>query len=594
MNFNIGLNLIKFAAAIYIISIFLFFLINSAKRIKLSNRIGMAVFISTVTNTLACVVLFFFTPLNPQTTGKRHYLIYLIVVGVVTYVIKRIFIKFKFQIKIYPLILSWTGFIASMLVLGSHWLIHIFGDVNVDQIVYTLANAEGTDTTNIYTFINNVLIPSILISILFYFILHFIYKINVISLHKRTSRFIQVMMVLLLLIASTTYGLKHFGWSKIVNYFSDSTFIRKNIVNTKDTTVSFSGEKRNLIYIFVESLETSYASKDQGGDQSVNLLKPLMDVDPNSINFSNTQKFGGQQQLPGMDYTAAGIIAQTSGLPLKFGGNYTQDDVRENFGGKQIKNMLPGLKSLGEILKENGYTNYFLMGSTPDFGGRASYLQQHGDYQITGWPQAIQNKWIPSNYAQNWGFEDAKLFKFAKNMLTDISKKDTPFNFSMLTSDTHFPNGYTYGDEKKLTNMQYKNVVFHSSTMIAQFIQWCQQQPWYDNTTIVVSGDHLTMDQRYVNSLDKGYDRTVFNLFMNTGLIAETNKNRQFSNMDMFPTTLVALGAQIENEKQQLGLGVNLFSGEQTMIEKYGYQKTKDQIEQRSKFYIKNLIEGKK
>lgn len=64
--------------------------------------------------------------------------------------------------------------------------------------------------------------------------------------------------------------------------------------------------------------------------------------------------------------------------------------------------------------------------------------------------------------------------------------------------------------------------------------------------------------------------------------------------MDMFPTTLVALGAQIENDKQQLGLGVNLFSGEKTMIEKYGYQKTKDQIEQRSKFYIKNLIEGKK
>ena len=256
--------------------------------------------------------------------------------------------------------------------------------------------------------------------------------------------------------------------------------------------------------------------------------------------------------------------------------------------------MLPGIKSLGEILKENGYTNYFLMGSYPDFGGRASYLKQHGDYHITGWFDAIQNKWLPKGYAQNWGFEDAKLFQFAKNMLTDISKKDTPFNFSMLTADTHFPNGYTYGDEKKVTNMQYKNVVFHSSTMIAQFIQWCQQQPWYDNTTIVISGDHLTMDQRYINSLDKGYDRTVFNLFMNTGLIAETNKNRQFSNMDMFPTTLVALGAQIENDKQQLGLGVNLFSGEKTMIEKYGYQKTKDQIEQRSKFYIKNLIEGKK
>lgn len=317
----------------------------------------MAIFISTVTNSLACVVLFFLTPLNPQTTGKKHYLVYLIIVGLFTYLIRSIFIKYKFKIKIYPLILSWTGFVASMLVLGSNWVIHIFGDINVDQIVYTLANAEGTDTTNIYTFINNVLIPSILISILFYFILHFIYKINVISFPKWTSRFIQVMMVLLLLIASTTYGLKHFGWSKIVNYFSDSTFIRKNIVNAKDTTVSFSGEKRNLIYIFVESLETSYASKDKGGDQNFNLLQPLMDVDPNSINFSNTEKYGGQQQLPGMDYTAAGIIAQTSGLPLKFGGNYTQEDLRENASGKKINNMLPGIKSLGEILKENGYTN---------------------------------------------------------------------------------------------------------------------------------------------------------------------------------------------------------------------------------------------
>ncbi|MGB4825091.1 MAG: LTA synthase family protein [Leuconostoc mesenteroides] len=396
-----------------------------------------------------------------------------------------------------------------------------------------------------------------------------------------------------MLFLSLFYAFSYFGWSKIANYFSDSTFIEENIVNTKKVNISFPNQKRNLIYIYVESLETSFAGRDQGGDQSVSLLQPLIDVDPSAINFSNTALYGGQRQLPGMDYTAAGIIAQTAGLPLKFGGNYTQDQLNGDFSGIKIANMLPGLTSLGEILKQNGYTNYFLMGSTPNFGGRASYLEQHGDYQITGWPQAIQNGWLPNDYAENWGFEDRKLFEFAQNMLTDIAQEDKPFNFSLLTSDTHFPDGYVYGDEEKITDMQYKNVVFHSSAMVAEFIRWCQEQSWYDNTTIIVTGDHLTMDQRYVKSLDKNYTRTVFNLFLNTGLTTTFDKNRQFSNMDMFPTTLAAIGGKINSQEDQLGLGVNLFSGKKTMIEKYGYSETKKQLEQRSKFYIKQIIEGK-
>lgn len=544
MNLNIGLNLIKYAVVVYFASILLYMLPDITGRQKWLTRFGMSVFLSTVINSLACATLFLFTPLNPQTTGKIHYLLYLSIIVLLIFWSRSLLVKLNFRVKVYPLLFSWTVFVASILILGVHWLIKSFGDVNLDQIVYTLANAEGTDTTNVYTFIAGVLTPSLAFA----------------------------------------------G----VSYFSDSTFIEENMVNTKKVNISFPNQKRNLIYIFVESLETSFADRDQGGDQSVNLLQPLMDVDPSAINFSNTALYGGQRQLPGMDYTVAGIIAQTAGLPLKFGGNYTQDQLNGDFSGTQIANMLPGLTSLGEILKQNGYTNYFLMGSTPNFGGRASYLEQHGDYQITGWPQAIQNGWLPEDYAENWGFEDRKLFEFAENMLTDIAQEDKLFNFSLLTSDTHFPDGYVYGDEEEVTDMQYKNVVFHSSAMVAEFIRWCQEQSWYDNTTIVVTGDHLTMDQGYVKSLDKNYTRTVFNLFLNTGLTTTFDKNRQFSNMDMFPTTLAAIGGKINSQEEQLGLGVNLFSGQKTMIEKYGYSETKKQLEQRSKFYIKQIIEGKK
>jgi phosphoglycerol transferase len=40
--------------------------------------------------------------------------------------------------------------------------------------------------------------------------------------------------------------------------------------------------------------------------------------------------------------------------------------------------------------------------------------------------------------------------------------------------------------------------------------------------------------------------------------------------MDMFPTTLAALGVEIEGDK--LGIGVNLFSDKQTLAEKYGIE----------------------
>ena len=51
----------------------------------------------------------------------------------------------------------------------------------------------------------------------------------------------------------------------------------------------------------------------------------------------------------------------------------------------------------------------------------------------------------------------------------------------------------------------------------------------------------------------------------------------------MFPTTLAALGAQIEGDR--LALGTNLFSSEETLEEKYGYDEVNDHLRQKSYFY---------
>ena len=122
---------------------------------------------------------------------------------------------------------------------------------------------------------------------------------------------------------------------------------------------------------------------------------------------------------------------------------------------------------------------------------------------------------------------------------------------------------------------------------IIDFVNWVKEQEFYDNTTIIIAGDHLTMQADFFDNADFE-NRTVFNLFINSPLEDSNSKNRLFTTMDLYPTTLASLGVKIEGEK--LGLGVNLYSGEQTIIEKYGRKKVNDEISKVSKFYNEKIL----
>ena len=87
---------------------------------------------------------------------------------------------------------------------------------------------------------------------------------------------------------------------------------------------------------------------------------------------------------------------------------------------------------------------------------------------------------------------------------------------------------------------------------------------------------------------DENYERTVYNLFINSAVNTNDIYNRQFSTLDLFPTTLASLGVEIEGNK--LALGTNLFSGEDTLIEKYGYEKVNEEFKLKSTFYNNKFI----
>lgn len=67
---------------------------------------------------------------------------------------------------------------------------------------------------------------------------------------------------------------------------------------------------------------------------------------------------------------------------------------------------------------------------------------------------------------------------------------------------------------------------------------------FYDNTTIVISGDHLTMDSGYIdrNGASNFDRRTYFTVINGDAVNEKTNVAREYTTLDLFPTTVAALG----------------------------------------------------
>lgn len=327
-------------------------------------------------------------------------------------------------------------------------------------------------------------------------------------------------------------------------------------------------------------MENSYSDKKNGGLNNKNLIPTLSKLTKENTSFSNTKHQGGALPLNGTAWTAAAMVGQTSGLPLKI--NTSSNGIID------LNNFFPNTKTLGDILEENGYNNYLQLGSDSSYGCRDKYFEQHGNYKIFDLNTAIEKKEMTEEDIVWWGFDDNDLFERAKKHLTTISKNKAPFNYTMLTVDTHFEDGYLADTCKKEYDNQYSNVISCSDAKIKDFLNWLKKQDFYDNTVIILTGDHLSMDADYFEKIPVDYERTVYNVIINSEQKAKRTTNRKFSTLDIFPTTLASLGAEIEGER--LALGTNLYSSKKTLIEEKGYKYVTKELDKRSSFYNNNVL----
>ena len=481
------------------------------------------------------------------------------------------------------LLLFFYCLVIMLIIFALRWSFIRFEFSNFDEVLFQLTTSISTvESSVLKSLVIDCFLPTIVGSVLLFLILYYLFsylqkKDSIWKIKTKVFKTCLKGIMLCCFLFVVYYSLEKVTfWDYLSATIHKSNYIEEHYVDPQSVKMIFPEKKRNLIYIYVESFESSFFSKELGGSADENWISPLTDLTKEYLNFSDTDKFGGAKSIPGTTWTSGALVAQTSGLPLKVTNPLSLRKV--DFG------MIPHAYTLTDLLHDQGYQQMFMIGSSKIFGIRGDYFENHGNVVVYDYDTAKEKGKIADDYYEWWGFEDEKLFTFAKEEISNLSSSSEPFHFMLLTANTHTKDGYLEKDCEQLFSQEYANSLYCSSDQIKQFVEWIQKQPFYENTTIVIAGDHLSMQP---GLLDKGSKRRVYDLYINSPVSTGNYINREFSTLDLFPTTVASLGVRIEGDR--LGLGTNLFSNQKTLMEEDGYDKFVHDTYLNSDYYWKKF-----
>ncbi len=304
-------------------------------------------------------------------------------------------------------------------------------------------------------------------------------------------------------------------------------------------------EQLNVVMIYVESLENTYRNPELWGE---NLLDTLDAATNDWVTFENFE------EVRGTGWTIAGLVASQCGVLLK---EDNQFDIRQQLGlksinriGEQVDSFMPGITCLGDILSEAGYANHFVGGADPEFAGKGKFFQEHGYDSVKGRPHWES---VGETNFTKWGLHDDDLLRHAKTELDQLHAAEKPFNLTVLTVDTHRPEGHLSETCERKGAEDLPGIVACTSDLLADFLGYMENKGYLEDTVVVVTGDHLSMPNVVQDTMDLEPNRTIYNRFWSPRG-AEANRP-DFYHFSMLPTVLDMMG--FEYPGTELALGVS-------------------------------------
>ena len=495
--------------------------------------------------------------------------------------------------KVVGIVLSAAVYgLAGLMGFGAYWVHSYFGQIDINEVTFVLATGHDHSTADLSAqILNYVTAPTICAVVVGLLIgtwdFHVILPGQVGRERRLSARVVRRVMAVVGVIAvgaTGTWLVRVVPVGEVLFPPAATTYMEDSYVDPSAAKLEFPENKRNIVHLLLESYENTFYDREQGGAMDSNLMPDLAQLSDEGISFSNTEVKGGFYQLPGATFTVGGIVAQTAGVPLKSPVLGVGQMQQFNF---------PRFTMLGDLLKEQGYTNEVMMAADADFGSKRDLFSEHGDFLVFDHAYAREHGYIPEDYSVWWGYEDDKMYEFAKSELSRLADESEPFYFMLETADTHFPDGYLSEEvTERPYDEHFSNVVLHSQKQVVELVRWIQEQPFYESTTIIITGDHLSMDDQYFvrQDISAEYDRTVLDIIINPAPGVEAaggTSGRQFTSVDIFPTTLAAAGVRIEGDR--LGLGTNMFSQTPTLAERDGLETLAENLKAPSRFYDERL-----
>ncbi|MEX1200163.1 MAG: LTA synthase family protein [Methylophaga sp.] len=231
--------------------------------------------------------------------------------------------------------------------------------------------------------------------------------------------------------------------------------------------------QRNIVFILLESWSYKYIDALAGNNYGAT---PFIDSLITKSQVWHQFYAAGQRSLNGIQ----AVLTSVPVLPTQPALGY----------GLELNNM----SRLGQIFKDAGYQTLMVQSSNR----RSFHLD--GIAKSLGFEQYYGKEDIPliRDYPQDtpsYGW-DYDTLMFMENKLSNMAANNKPFFSFVFTGTTHEPfanpgEEFLIYPHDPLSEQGFLNTLRYSDWSLEQFFAKASQQPWFNNTTFVITADHV-------------------------------------------------------------------------------------------------------
>jgi len=412
------------------------------------------------------------------------------------------------------------------------WIERSFGDTDLDQILWHVRYLEPAATHLGSIFLSEFVVEVLLFPLAFALLVSLVHGMLREPATPSQRRILAAAPWIAVSGACFALLLQFSVFSYVAAQFEPDHFA-ENYVEPRNVRLT-SGKTRNLVLVYVESMEQTYGNDALFG-------RDLL---------ADTRRLGGlsfasYRGAEGANWTIAAMVATQCGVPLR---TYAETDVRRS---GSAKAFLPGATCLGDVLQARGYNNVFMGGVALGFAGKGSFLRDHG-YQERWGREQWEGAGAQAGEFNEWGLYDDSLYARAKTRVERLHASGQPFNLTLLTLDTHNPHGFYSPTCRGMGARDFDGIVACAGRQLADFVGFMRDRGYLKDTTVVVLGDHLAMPNPVDAQLQQaGTTRRIFNLVVADPLPRATRQ--EVLPFDLYPTLVEMLGIQVDGHR--LGLG---------------------------------------